>query len=509
MPFAATVDADAPAGAGASLWLGEAAAVLLTERLATLGVPTFSRDDRVAAFARLQLPMSSALTRATMLRVAELIGAGEVVFGEVHLGGALTVQARRIQLDLGREQPAVTDESPLTDLVALFARVGDRLAGPASRTRPAAAAIEPLPLAAFEPYIKGLVAATPAAQQRFLETAERVKPRDPRVLMALWNVYSIQGFHEKALAMANAVAADSPLARKSRFAVARSLIELKRLDGAFQELSALDAARRTAPISNALGVVQIRRNILTGPTSALTYFTRAVNAEPDNTDYLFNLGYAEALAQRPTDALSWLREAVRFDAADGDAHLVMSAVLQGAGRTAEAQRELDLARTLGTSQDSDTLVLGTRIPPSLERIGDSIDGSPTLRLGALIAAPGQSDQRETAAFHLAHARDLIAQNNDREAAGELRRAIYLSPYEDEPHLLLGEIDRRAGQIDDAIDEFKVALWCRETAAGHVALGSALLDSGDRTAARAEATRAAAMAPTSPDVRALLDRLGPP
>ena len=65
MPFAAGVDPQASAGTGAALWLGEAAAILLAESLTSLGVDALTRDERVAAFDRLQLPMASSLTRAT------------------------------------------------------------------------------------------------------------------------------------------------------------------------------------------------------------------------------------------------------------------------------------------------------------------------------------------------------------------------------------------------------------------------------------------------------------
>ena len=63
------------------------------------------------------------------------------------------------------------------------------------------------------------------------------------------------------------------------------------------------------------------------------------------------------------------------------------------------------------------------------------------------------------------------------------------------------------QLTEAIDEFKVALWARETAAAHIGLGRALLDAGDRDAARRAATRALALAPGSVEAQELLKRIG--
>ena len=78
---------------------------------------------------------------------------------------------------------------------------------------------------------------------------------------------------------------------------------------------------------------------------------------------------------------------------------------------------------------------------------------------------------------------------------------------DEPHLLLGRLYERAGRLTDAIDEFKVAIWCRDTAAARIALGNALLANGDPAGARREAQRAIVLAPESTEARDLLRRAG--
>ena len=76
----------------------------------------------------------------------------------------------------------------------------------------------------------------------------------------------------------------------------------------------------------------------------------------------------------------------------------------------------------------------------------------------MIAESGQRDQRELAAFHLDRGRRFFEQGNDADAIAELRRALYLSPYEAEAHLLLGRIYLRTGQTQAAIDAFKISLW---------------------------------------------------
>jgi tetratricopeptide (TPR) repeat protein len=504
MPFAADVEPDAPGGAGAALWLGEAAAVLLTDGLTARGLAALPREERLDAFDRLHLPMSSSLTRATMIRVGELVGASEIAFGEIRLGERLSVRARLVRLAEASDAPAVTDTAELADLFALFDRLAEGLARQTGRARPSDAAPATLPLGVFENYVKGLVAGSPAAGQRFLEAAMVQAPRDARILSALWRAYTEQGLHDRALQAAGAIGADSPLARQARFAVALSLVELGRLDGAARELATLHDQRPAAPLANALGVVELRRGGETAGTAAARHFAEAVRLEPSNTHYHFNLGYAYARAGRTEAALGALREAVRLDAADAPAHVVMGSLLAATGRPAEARRERELAVSLGATIDD--VPPGGGIPDELERLPQTIEidfgPRPDFR-----SSPGRRDEQATAAYHLERGRSLAESRRDREAIDELRRAIYLSPYEDEPHVLLGLVYQRGGRLAEAIDEFRVAIWARETADAHVALGRALLETGDRDAARRAAERALQLDPRSVDARELLDRIG--
>lgn len=499
LPFTTDVAPDAPGGTSAGLWLGEAAALLIADGLRQRGFGALSREERVLAFDRLQLPMPAVLTRATMIRVGEIIGASEIVYGDVKLGQTLEVTARTIHLSAGRRLPEVSDAARLDDLFTLFDRVAGRIAGGTLPQAPGESSDGPVwTLDAFEHFVKGLVASTSSAQRRFLELALAGAPHDGRVLTALWAAYTAEGDHELALGAANAVPTGDPDSRRARFLVALSLIDLRRLDGANQTLSALAAERASPAISNALGIVELRREPADAAAAAV-YFAQAADAEPANTAYLFNRGYAHARAADGTSALYWLREAVRLDAADTDAHHVMGIVLQAEGRTVEARRELDLARELGGAVPPD------HVPAGLERAVMVLDLPGVARAEAAIADPALRDQQATATFHLAQGRRLIESGRDREATGELRRAIYLAPYEDEPHLLLGGIYRRGGRIEEAVDEFKVAIWCRETLAARLALGEALLEHGDRVGARREAERALVLSPTSAEARGLLAR----
>lgn len=506
MPFVVEADPSGPASAAGLAWLGEAAALVVADEFEALGLDTLSRDERVAAFDRLQLPLFSNLTRATMIRAGELLGASDIVVGEVRVGPELLVRARLIQLETGVQRADLRDQDPQSALFALFTRVATMLAHASGHRLAVARRALPRPaLDVFENYIKGLMSVAPATQQRFLEAAYQRAPRDARVLLALWSAYTEQGQHAKALAAARSVPAESPLVRKARFSAALSLIDLARLNEAFKTLSDLQTERPAPAVANALGVVQLRRGNSPDGRPAPYYFNQAVEAAPEQADYLFNLGYAYAVAKDPAAALFWLREAVRFDAADGDAHYVMSAVLTSTDRAVEAQRELDLARLLGTRRDLAPEAPRDRVPAGWERLEGDLEAASALRV-ASVGNPARREQQEAADFHLHEARRLLDVQRDREAIDELRRAVYLSPYRDEPHLLLGQVYQRVGRLPEAIDEFKVAIWCRETVDARLALATVLLATGDTVAARREVERVLVLQPDSADGRALLRRI---
>ncbi len=492
------------------VWLGEASAVLVSENLRTYGFAALSRDERVRAFHDLNLPVDASLSEASVIRVGQLVGASDVITGTLRLSGTdLTVDARRIRLDTGRIQQEVHERGALRDLFAVHDRVTRTLMAAASSAIPSAATDTP-PLDAFEQYIKGLVAEQPGKQVKFLQAALTAYPAYDRPRLALWEIYSDQADNAKALAIVQAVPATSRVSRQARFRAARSLIALKRLDEAFTTLKALLDEQPTAPIYNSLGVVQLRRGSTTPQAGKATYyFTKASEADPDESDYFFNLGYAYWLDKDMQAAIYWLRESVRRNPADGDAHFVLGTALLTAGSQTEAAREKELARQLSSKYEEWTkrqVTTGEAVPHALERLSRDVDPHSTPRLDATLMGSAQREQRELATFHLDRGRRLFEQEQNREALAELKKAVYLSPYEAEPHLLIGRVYLRTGRPREAIDALRISIWSQETADAHLALGQALLQTNDRVGARTEAQRALQLDPASSNAKTLLSKI---
>jgi Flp pilus assembly protein TadD len=498
-----------------AVWLGEGAAVLLGDALRAMQQPTFTRAERVRAFEEANLPAAGRLSLASLVRVGHLVLASDLIVGTVRLSGdELVVEARRIRLDTGRLVQQTTDRAPLPQLFGLHERIAQRLMGrtPAPGATPAAAdASAGTTLGAFENYVKGLIAEQPAAQIRFLQAALRLAPQDARTHLALWEVYSDQGDHVRALGEAQAVPPTAPFGRRARFAAGRSLLELGRLDEAYATFKALADERPTAALYNNLGVIQVRRGATPQTGTPAYFFTKATELDAEEADYVFNLGYAYWLARDSQATIYWLREAVRRNTADGEAHFILGTALHGTGAAAESTRELGLARQLSSkyAEWEKKPAGGDPVPKGLERVSQDLETMHGPKLDAAQLATAQRGQQELAAFHLERGRRFFESEHDRDALLELRKAVYLAPYAAEPHLLLGRVLLRTGRTREATDAFRIAVWSQDSAAGRLALAEALLQAEDKAGARAEANRALALDPALAEAKALLARIDKP
>lgn len=441
--------------------------MLLTDNLNAQGASAVRRDDRLRAFDRLRVPPVATLSHATVIRIGQAVGAAYVVIGAFELKEQdLVVRVRTIRLDTGRLSPELVERGALMDLLDIYGRLARRIAPDATAAAAMSQPLYPL-LPAFEQYIKGVLAASPEAKAAFLTQAIRLAPAFPRARVALWDVYTERGEHQQALDVIRDVPSDHRLARQARFLAGVSMLHLGQHQPAFETFSELNRERPDPALLNNLGVVQLRRAALQSRSaaprpggSAVSYFGEAIKLDRNDSDLFFNLGYAYWIDRDPQGAIYWLREAVRRNPGDDAAHYVLGVALQATGNATEAARERELAHRLSSTyvEWEAKQPAGNPVPEGLERIKQEIDIPESLRVGAAVVAAEQRDQQAIAAFHLERGRRLFEAGHDEEAVAELRRTVFLSPYESEAHLLLGRIYLRTGRDQEAVEALTIALW---------------------------------------------------
>ena len=491
-------------------WLREASAVILTDDLVSLGIGAMSRDERLRAFDSLRVPATARLSHATVIRVGQVVGAMRVIVGSSAISGdTLTIRARSILLDNGQLSQEVVETGPLAKMFDVYERAARRLAEGLPRgtqTKP----IGHPPVAAFEQYIKGLLAEAPAMKLSFLREALRLSPTLVRARIAMWEVYNELGEHQNALTTIRQVPTTDALARDAAFLASVSLVQLARYQEAFDALTELNRAAVDASVLNNLGIVQLRRPPGATGRRAVSYFADAVATEGADSDLLFNLGYAHWLDRDLPTAIQSLREAVRRRPTDDAAHYVLGAALQLSGNSGEGARERELARRLSSEYGEweKTLPPAGSVPKGLERLRTELSVRAFRRVESEIVAAGQRSQHELAAFHVDAGRRAYLVERDDEAIASFRRAVYLSPYDAEAHLLLGRVYLRGGRHQEAIDEFTISIWSRDSVAARLALAEGYIQTQNMAGARTELQIVLTREPTNPDARRLLARVPP-
>ena len=490
-------------------WMREGAAILLSDLLEAADETVVDREERLRAFDRLQLRSAAVLSRASSLTVGNAVGAIAVIIGTLEMNGEqLQVRARVVRLDTGRMLPDVQASGPLSDIFGVFARLSQSIKGQTPGAIASATDRLPPTPQVFELYVKGLIAETQATALGFLDQALKAAPQFDPARIATWELHHEASDHLRALDAIDDIRADSPLSREGRFRRAISMMNLKRFDDALQTLRGLQSERPSAAVANAIGIAELRRATSPQPGRATYYFNQATEIDPSDGDLFFNLGYAYWLDRDARASMYWLREAVRRDPADGDAHFILSVALQQTGATTEAARERELAQRLSSKYAGWESRAGTGdpVPRGLERLIEELTPAAT-RVDALLTSVGQRDQASQAQFHLDAGRRAFEREADREAVQELRRALFLSPYLAEAHLLLGRLYLRGGRAADAVETLKVALWSEETVAAHLALAEAYLQIQDAAAARSEVERALTLDPSSKEGQRLKAKIG--
>jgi tetratricopeptide (TPR) repeat protein len=488
-------------------WLGELAAVAVTRELRAAGVEAIRREDRLRALDRLRVPNVALLSHATVLRLARAVGASTVVIGRVEATPAeLVLRAQPIRVDTGFMAAEIVERGPRGELFDVAARIGRRIATGAALPSTAAIAARP-PVGAFELFVRSLVTANPATRIGLLNDAIQQAPALDDARFALWDAYTEQGEHQRARNAVNPVSVSGDT-RRAAFLAGVSELQLGRYPEALTGFTALQRAKPDPALANNMGVVQLRKPG-SGP-KATDLFREATTLDANDPDLFFNLGYAHWIAREYPQAVAALREAVRRNPADDDAHYVLGASLQASGAVEEGAREKDLARRLSSVySERDANRAANSVPRGLERVKTGIDAPSLTRVESALNAAGQREQRELVGFYLANGRRLFQTERDAEALAELRRAVFLSPYEYEAHLLIGRILLRGGRAREAIDTLKISVWSRDTPVARLALAEAYVAAREYAAARTEVLAVLAAEPGNSAASALLTSLPPP
>src|SRR6266478_2651625 len=170
-------------------WIGESFAETVRESLSAHDVLALDREERLEAFRRLSIRPYALLTRASVIKLAESLDAGQVIFGQYSIApgtdaskGSLRIQSRILDLKRIKQGQELTELGALEDLDAIETHLAwQALKALAPKTAPTEEEFRgsrpQLRVDAMESYIRGLVASAPEQKHRFFTQAARLDSR--------------------------------------------------------------------------------------------------------------------------------------------------------------------------------------------------------------------------------------------------------------------------------------------------------------------------------------------
>jgi tetratricopeptide (TPR) repeat protein/TolB-like protein len=486
-------------------WIGDSFPDTLDKRLNAAGFLTISHDDRVFALTHLGLPANFRPSRATTIRIAQQLDANYVIIGSYNIqpdsdnkvtNNNLTIQSQVLSIDELRLSSPVQDGAELDHLYDAenaiawkIARVLDPHLNVAEQTFLAAGGSVPLP--AFEDYIRGINAPTPAEALQRLQDAAALSPGYVDALLALGKQqYATRNFNDAAATLAK-IPPSNPQALEANF-----YIGLAR----FNSANYAAAATAFQFVANRLPLPEVVNDQAVALTrqgkDAAALFQQASTADPSDEDYHYNLSISlyrrgdTAAALQQADAALKLKP---HDNEAGELRAQISIAAPGAKLAANpdsAFSPLERIRRIysetGFRQaafqlDELRAARMAALPPA-KRSAEYTDlGRQYLAQGLLLEAEQQFQFALAADPHNAAAHAGLAQIRERsgssaDARNEAQQSLKLQPNAD-ALLVLARLDLAQNQLPACANEVSRALRLEPTNTAAIAMRQSLLQRG--------------------------------
>ena len=321
-------------------WVSESFAEGLTARLLGHDHGLVTRDERLAALERLGLPGTAPLSRASLLRLGEEVGADWVVLGRFAVNDkSLQVGLQLLDLRRPRLGRWVEHRGLFAGLLEaqgwLAWEVLKRIDPALSLSREEFQRRHPeLRVSAFESYVRGLLAMSQEQQRRYFLQASRLQPDYSPAVFRLAMLDFEQLDYGAAASWLARIPPDDPLSSEAGFYLALCYYFQGSPSRAAETLTPVARRFPVSSVWNNLGVFTSRQG---QADSAVDYFSRALADGPGNPDACFNLGLHYLRAGDWPSSAGTLRRCTDLNPGDAGALLLYAQALERLGRPEEAR----------------------------------------------------------------------------------------------------------------------------------------------------------------------------
>jgi tetratricopeptide (TPR) repeat protein len=506
-------------------WIGEGLEELTIQQLSAAGQQVYSHAGRLNELDRSGLPSTAKLSRATMLHIGQELDADYIVFGNYASDGkTITANARLLRVNPIALLPVIHQSEPLDNLMELQTKLTWQLLASCDQGYPLTysqfAKLQPMiSLAAFEQYIRGLLASDDEIKLKDLKEAARLESGWPEPAFAIAELYVQRDDCNTALPWFAKVPPGHARSFEATFATGVCRLRLGQPEQAEQVFNAMEEHLRASlltgadlpEILNNLAIARARQGQI---APALTALGRARDIDPDEDDYPFNLGLLTLQQKDFAAAVTHFNEAAEREPDDPEDVAFLIYTLEKTGKKPEAATKRESAEQAFGESGLPTLNFDLKDPASLakyERIKPELDPmslrleleSPQLAQNTADdpVAPGRS-----AVTHIRRGQQDARAGRLDAAEKEFQAALAIEPNSASAHRELAEIYRRRRKLDEAAQELQLSLNARDSASARTLLARIYLEQKKFDLARAEVERAIKLAPNYAEAKELLSHL---
>ena len=470
-------------------WISEAFPEVLGQRLNAAHLNVISRDVRNYAFDRFGLPADIHPSRATLYRLAEQIEADYVVVGHYNYDGqSFSCVAEVLDMKRIRMSDTASSTGTLPNLIevqtGLAWQVVKTIAPSSVGSREEFMRTSaPIRLDAFENYVRGVVATSRTEKLKRLKEAVRLNPQYTEAMLALGQNYFENREYDSAASWLGRIPRTDASAGQASFLMGLAQYYNGELEKADASLRFVESRLPLTEVENNLGVVAARR----GRRNAVEYFQKAVQLDPHDSDYRFNLAIALYRNGDTSGAIRQLREAVSRKPSDAEARDLLNSLISG---------------TVANASTS-----GGQVRMPLERLKRNYDENSYRQLAleienAMEQTLAKTDAKTHAQFHVDHGRELFERGLTADAEREFREAVVRDPTNARAHAGLARIAESKGDTATARKEAQTSLQLQPTADAYIVLGRLDLKDNQLDTAEKSADQALSLEPSNTAATAL-------
>lgn len=455
-------------------WIGEAFPEVMGQQMQSPSLFVISREDRLYAFDRVGIPATAQLSRATLLQIAEQMDVDYVVFGNYNYdGSSFTSRAQLLDMRRLHMLPAVTESGPLLQLVEIQSATGWDLMhamqpGFAATKQDFIVETKDIRLDALENYVRGVLAGSNDEKIRRFKEAVRLNPNYSVATLQLAKTYFEERDYASSIVLFSKIPSTDKHAAEASFFLGLAAYYTGDMDRAAEAFRFVADRLPLTEVYNNLGVVESRR----GKNTSVDDLERAVQADPTDEDYHFNLAVSLVRSHDTASAIRQLKEALDLRPTDSEAKAYLDAISNASNSSARAP---------------------------LQRIKRNYDEASYRQLAFAVESAEEvqmshADSKKHAAMHVDLGKEQLRQGFYEEARNNFRKALALDPDNADAHVGLASVQIALNDLAGARSELDSTLHSQPTPDAYVALGQLDIKENKLDAASQAVTEALRLQP---------------